>query len=146
MTQTANLIFENRKGDFLISKKDVQMFNGEPVNRLVEFRENNEDENEWGQVRFYRSGVSHDDQYIIQLRGRSPLTENGEKRNLIAIARLNLTDLQKIVFLAEEISGHAIQSESDQLRIRIQELEESNAWLRVNLKAKQDSLQMVMEG
>lgn len=144
---TTNLIFENRQNDYLVSIREAMTFQGYPLNPLVFFAEldNVGDENEWGQIRFYKSGVNEDPVFIFQLRAKNALTEDSKKRNLTATTRLTLSEMQQIVSKMEEMSGQTVPDESS-LHDRIRELENQVLSLTLLLKEKQDAIQLAMEG
>lgn len=137
---TEKLVFENRQGDYLISMRDT-----DSLRKLVEFSELTEywHENDWGQIRLCRSKV--DDSLVLQLRGRTG-SEYGEKKNLVATARLSLKDLQQITYTAEELCSGVRTPECDALRKQVQEQQNTITALNLQIKELNDQLSLMVEG
>lgn len=144
MIKTENLIFENRQGDILLSKRHLEMgSDGSAIGKLVEFVVLRDDENEWGQIRLYKSNAFiGDDLITIQLRG-----VNADKLSLMAVARLRVDELKKILQVAQEVTGTQEDcSEMDSLRSTIEQQAEEIESLKLLLREREEALHASMEG
>lgn len=133
-----NLIVETAQGkDYLISRKDDST--------LIRMAEREEaDYCEKGQIRIYKSSVNGD--LVIGFLAKQRITADAGKQNIAAVAVIRPSELKILSEIIADVTNTVRQDETDQLRSRIQDLEEEVQGLNLLLKDRSDHLQEALEG